>query len=62
MNFDDARGNGGETPEFSALLDKSMEELRAKTMGHQAGWGFGSGVDWHRGRSLAYGRPCLQAV
>jgi len=30
-------GNGGETPEFKALLEKSMEELRAKTMGHQGG-------------------------
>jgi hypothetical protein len=46
MNFDDARGNGGETPEFNALLDKSMEELRAKTMGHQAGWGFGKATRW----------------
>jgi uncharacterized protein DUF6882 len=46
MKFDDARGNGGETPEFNALLDKSMEELRAKTMGHQAGWGFGKANRW----------------
>jgi hypothetical protein len=42
MKSDDGRGNGGETPEFHILLDKSTEELRAKTMGHhQAGWGFG---------------------
>ena len=39
-------GNGGETPEFKALLEKSMEELRAKTMGHQAGWGFGKAARW----------------
>jgi hypothetical protein len=46
MKSDDGRGNGGETPEFHALLDKSMEELRAKTMGHQAGWGFGKANRW----------------
>lgn len=39
-------GNGGETPEFKALLEKSMEELRAKTMGHQTGWGFGKADRW----------------
>ena len=46
MKSDDGRGNGGETPEFHALLDKSMEELRAKTMVHQAGWGFGKAHRW----------------
>ena len=35
MKFDDARGNGGETPAFNTLLDTSMEELRVKTVGHQ---------------------------
>jgi hypothetical protein len=46
MKFDDGRGNGGETPEFNALLDTSMEELRVKTMGHQAGWGLGKANRW----------------
>ena len=36
----------GETPEFNALLDKSMAELRAKTTGHQVGWGFGKAASW----------------
>jgi hypothetical protein len=35
-----------ETPEFQTLLDESMEELRAKTMGHQVGWGFGKADRW----------------
>jgi len=39
-------GNGGETPELKTLLDTSMEELRLKTMGHQAGWGFGKATRW----------------
>jgi hypothetical protein len=39
-------GNGGETPEFKTLLDRSMDELRAKTMGHQAGWRFGKAARW----------------
>jgi len=38
--------NGGETPEFRTLLEKSMNELRAKTMGHQTGWGFGKAAQW----------------
>jgi len=46
MKFDDARGNGGETPAFNTLLDTSMEELRVKTVGHQAGWGFGRATRW----------------
>jgi len=41
-----SKGNGGETPEFKALLEKSMAELRAKTTGHQAGWGFGKANQW----------------
>jgi hypothetical protein len=28
------------------LLEKSMNDLRAKTMGHQAGWGFGKADQW----------------
>ena len=39
-------GNGWETPEFQTLLEKGMNELRAKTMGHQAGWGFGKAAQW----------------
>lgn len=39
-------GDGGETPEFKRLLDTSMEELRLKTTGHQAGWGFGKATQW----------------
>jgi len=46
MKPDDGRGDAGETPEFNTLLDKSMEELRAKTMGHQAGWGLGKSNRW----------------
>jgi hypothetical protein len=46
MKFDDGRGNGAETPEFNTLLETSMEELRVKTMGHQAGWGFGKATRW----------------
>jgi hypothetical protein len=46
MKFDDGRGNGAETLEFNTLLDTSMEELRVKTMGHQAGWGFGKATRW----------------
>jgi len=38
--------SNGETPEFNTLLDRSMEELRAKTIGHQAGWGFGKADRW----------------
>lgn len=36
----------GETAEFNALLNKSMEDLRAKTLGHQVGWGFGKAAQW----------------
>jgi hypothetical protein len=46
MKFDDARGNGGETPAFNTLLDTRMEELRVKIVGHQAGWGFGKANRW----------------
>lgn len=46
MKLDNGRRNGGETPEFNTLLDKSMEDLRAKTMGHQIGWGFGKAAQW----------------
>jgi hypothetical protein len=46
MTPDNERGNGGETPEFNTLLDKSMEELRAKTTSHQVGWGFGKAAKW----------------
>jgi hypothetical protein len=31
---------------FEALLDASMEELRLKTMGHQAGWRFDKAARW----------------
>jgi hypothetical protein len=41
-----ASGSNGETPEFKILLDTSMEELRLKTMGHQAGWRFGKAARW----------------
>lgn len=40
------QGYPGETPEFAALLEKSMADLRAKTMGHQAGWGLGKSESW----------------
>jgi hypothetical protein len=42
------RGNNGngETPEFKTLLEQSMEELRLKTSGPQAGWGFGKANRW----------------
>ena len=40
------KSSNTETPEFQALLDKSMEELRAKTRGHQVGWGFGNADRW----------------
>ena len=46
QNTRGSNGNGGETPEFKALLSKSMEELRAKTMGHQVGWGLGKSNRW----------------
>lgn len=46
MKSNDGRSNGGETLEFNTLLEKSMEELRAKTIGHQAGWGFGKAAQW----------------
>jgi len=46
QNTRGSNGNGGETPEFKALLSKSMEELRAKTMGHQVGWGLGKSIRW----------------
>lgn len=41
-----SNANGGETPEFKKLLNASMEELRLKTMGHQAGWRFGRATRW----------------
>jgi hypothetical protein len=46
MKFEAGHGNGGETPEFNTLLDMSTEELRLKTMGHQAGWGLGKSTRW----------------
>jgi hypothetical protein len=46
MKIGEGRGNGVETPEFNGLLDTSMEELRLKTMGHQAGWRFGQARRW----------------
>ena len=46
QNTRGSNGSGGETPEFKALLTKSMEELRAKTMGHQVGWGLGKANRW----------------
>jgi hypothetical protein len=45
QNTRGSNGNG-ETPEFKTLLDKSIAELRLKTMGHQAGWGFGKADRW----------------
>ena len=41
-----SNSNGGETLEFNTLLEKSMADLRAKTMGHQAGWGLGKSANW----------------
>jgi hypothetical protein len=46
MKPDNAQGRPGETPEFIQLLDASMEALRAKTVGHQVGWGFGKADRW----------------
>lgn len=37
---------GGETPEFKALLDASMEELKLKTAAHQGGWRLGTSKRW----------------
>jgi hypothetical protein len=36
----------GETPEFTAFLEGSMEGLRLQTAAHQATWGFGKSQRW----------------
>lgn len=36
----------GETPEFKAFLEGSMEGLRLQTEGHQGTWGFGKSERW----------------
>ena len=44
--FGGGNGNLADTPEFRALLNASMEELRLKTTGHQHGWKFGQADRW----------------
>jgi hypothetical protein len=36
----------GETPEFKAFLEGSMEGLRLQTQAHQGTWGFGKSERW----------------
>ena len=38
--------NDGESPEFAAFLQASMEALRLQTAGHQAGWRLGESQRW----------------
>lgn len=38
--------HGGETPEFAALLDASMEGLQLQTSAHQNTWQFGTAERW----------------
>ncbi len=47
--------NAGETPEFKALLDASMEELKLKTAGHQGGWRLGQSKRPAGSGSVAHG-------
>jgi hypothetical protein len=39
-------GSNGETPEFRALLEGSMEGLKLQTAAHQNTWGFGKAERW----------------
>lgn len=36
----------GESPEYRAFVDGSMEGLRIQTQAHQEAWGLGSGGSW----------------
>lgn len=38
--------NGGETQEFQAFIEGSMEGLRLQTEAHQSNWGFGACERW----------------
>ena len=40
------RNPDGETPEYRALVDGSLERLRIQTQAHQDAWGLGSGGSW----------------
>ncbi len=40
------KSSDGETPEFKALLDGSMEGLRLQSQTHQNVWGFGKAERW----------------
>jgi uncharacterized protein DUF6882 len=42
----DGNDNGGETPEFKAFLDGSMEGLQLQTGAHQSTWQFGKEERW----------------
>jgi hypothetical protein len=42
----DGEGDGGETPEFKALIDGSMEGLQLQTEAHQGTWGMGQAERW----------------
>jgi len=46
MTSGNEQSHEGETPEFGAFLRVCMAELRAKTMGHQTGWGLGKSENW----------------
>lgn len=49
--FGGGSSDTGETPEFKALLEASMAQLRAKTAGHQSGWRFGEAKRWDLNQS-----------
>lgn len=40
------KNEGGETPEFQALIEGSMEGLRLQTEAHQGSWHFGEEDQW----------------
>ncbi len=42
----DGSDDGGETPEFEAFLEGSMEGLRLQTSAHQGTWNFGKEERW----------------
>lgn len=41
-----SKNDNGETPEFKALLEGSMEGLRLQTEAHQSTWRFGKAERW----------------
>lgn len=46
MNIVENQNTDGETPEFKALIEGSMEGLRLQTEAHQGAWGFGQSQRW----------------